>query len=63
MARAKKAPSPFADGRGSAVNPDVDKAAAGEGGTVESEYSGKPNIPASDRVARKMDKGLPLRKR
>ena len=30
-------------------------------GKRESEYSGQPTVKASDRRARKMDKGLPLR--
>jgi hypothetical protein len=66
MARAKKVPSPFPDGRGSKVNPDVAKAEQGEGGARESDYSGKPNIPAVDRGTRDaklIDAGRPVPRR
>ena len=59
MAKRKKVPSPTV--RPSKVNPDVAAAMAGKAGSRESEYSGKPTIPASDNArARLMDAGRPL---
>jgi len=60
---AKKAKSPT--GKPSKVNPDVEAAEKGKGGSRTSAYSGQPTVPAQDTIkdnirAGRMDKGLPL---
>jgi hypothetical protein len=67
---AVKAKSPFADGRGSKVNPDVEKAMKGVKGERctgecnpqgESNSTGNGPVPdESNARAKRMDKGLPL---
>lgn len=64
-ARKKKAASPYADGRGSAVDPDLDAAMAGKGGKRPPKPKPKPKTKQTRKRpptrAEEMDKGLRLK--
>ena len=63
--RRKKVASPYADGRGSKVNPDLDDAMKGKGGKrppKKVKPKAKPKIKRLPTRAEEMDKGLRLKK-